>query len=68
MITLSNDGYIKRVPMKSYNRSNTNIEDIEYREGDFNTYLIGTNTKDTLMIFTDAWKYVSTKRRFSSGI
>jgi topoisomerase-4 subunit A len=54
MITLSNEGYIKRVPMKSYNRSNTNIEDIEYREGDFNTYLIQANTKDTLMIFTDA--------------
>ncbi len=53
MITLSNDGYIKRIPMKSYNRSNTNIEDIEYREGDFNTYLLQTNTKDTLMIFTD---------------
>lgn len=53
MITLSNDGYIKRVPMKSYNRSNTNIEDIEYREGDFNTQLLQTNTKDTLMIFTD---------------
>ena len=53
MITLSNEGYIKRVPMKSYNRSNTNIEDIEYREGDFNTYLLQANTKDTLMIFTD---------------
>jgi len=53
MITLSNEGYIKRVPMKSYNRSNINIEDIEYREGDFNTYLIQSNTKDTLMIFTD---------------
>lgn len=53
MVTLSNDGYIKRVPMKSYNRSNTNIEDIEYREGDFNTHLIDTNTKDTLMIFTE---------------
>jgi len=53
MITLSNDGYIKRVPMKSYNRSNSNIEDIEYREGDFNTYLIGTSTKETLMVFTD---------------
>jgi len=53
MITLSNDGYIKRVPMKSYNRSNTDIEDIEYREGDFNKNLIETNTKDTLMIFTD---------------
>ncbi len=53
MITLSNEGYIKRVPMKSYNRSNTNIEDIEYREGDFNTYLLQANTKETLMIFTD---------------
>jgi len=53
MITLSNDGYIKRIPMKSYNRSNINIEDIEYREGDFNTYLLQTNTKDTLMIFTE---------------
>ncbi|MBU3190768.1 DNA topoisomerase IV subunit A [Clostridium bowmanii] len=54
MITLSNEGYIKRVPMKSYNRANVNIDDIEYREGDFNTYLIAANTKDTLMIFTDA--------------
>ena len=54
MITLSNDGYIKRVPMKSYNRANVNIEDIEYREGDFNKYLIGTSTKDTIMVFTDA--------------
>jgi len=54
MITLSNEGYIKRVPMKSYNRSNINIEDIEYREGDFNTDLLQTNTKDTLLIFTDA--------------
>jgi len=53
MITLSNEGYIKRVPMKSYNRSNINIDDIEYREGDFNTYLLQTNTKDTLIIFTD---------------
>ncbi|MCB2356312.1 DNA topoisomerase IV subunit A [Clostridium estertheticum] len=53
MITLSNDGYIKRVPMKYYNRSNANTEGIEYREGDFNTELIGTNTKETLMIFTD---------------
>ncbi|MCB2308400.1 DNA topoisomerase IV subunit A [Clostridium estertheticum] len=53
MITLSNDGYIKRVPMKYYNRSNANICDIEYREGDFNTDSIGTNTKETLMIFTN---------------
>jgi topoisomerase-4 subunit A len=54
MITLSNEGYIKRIPMKSYTRANVNIDDIEYREGDFNTYLIGISTKDSLMIFTDA--------------
>jgi len=53
MVSMSNDGYIKRVPLKSYNRSNTNIEDIEYREGDFNKYLFQANTIDTIMFFTD---------------
>lgn len=53
VITLSNEGFIKRVPLKSYNRSNTNVEDIEYREGDYNKYLITSNTKNSLMLFTD---------------
>ncbi|MCY6356464.1 DNA topoisomerase IV subunit A [Clostridium sp. ZS2-4] len=53
VITISNEGYIKRISDKSYKRSNTNVEDIEYREGDFNRYLINSNTKDTLMVFTD---------------
>lgn len=53
VITLSNEGFIKTISQKSYKRSNTNVEDIEYREGDFNKYLIDANTKDTLMIFTD---------------
>ncbi|MEL7596929.1 MAG: DNA topoisomerase (ATP-hydrolyzing), partial [Clostridiaceae bacterium] len=53
VITMSNEGYIKRISDKSYKRSNTNVEDIEYREGDFNRYLINCNTKDTFMIFTD---------------
>ncbi|PRR79350.1 DNA gyrase subunit A [Clostridium liquoris] len=53
IITMSNEGFIKRVPLKSYNRSNINVEDIEYREGDFNRFLISSNTKDTLTLFTD---------------
>lgn len=53
MITMSNEGYIKRVPLKSYNRSNTNVDDIEYREGDVNRFLLQSNTLDTVMFFTD---------------
>jgi topoisomerase IV subunit A len=53
MVTLSNEGYIKRVPLKSYNRSNTDVADIEYREGDFSKYLFASNTKDTVLFFTD---------------
>lgn len=53
MITLSNDGFIKRIPLKSYNRLNSDLSDIEYREGDFGKYLIPSNTKDVLILFTD---------------
>lgn len=52
IVTMSNDGYIKRIPLKSYNRTSTNVEDIEYREGDFNRFLIQCNTKDSMIIFT----------------
>ena len=50
MVTVSNDGFIKRLPLKNYNRSNSNPEDIEYREGDSLKYLISANTKDTLYL------------------
>ena len=53
VITLSNDGFIKRVPLKSYNRSNYDKGDIEYREGDYLKELIQSNTKDNILIFTD---------------
>lgn len=53
MITVSNEGYIKRIPLKSYNRSSTDVTDIEYREGDFNRFLFQSNTKDTVLIFTN---------------
>ena len=61
MITISKDGFIKRIPLKNYNRSNSNPEDIEYREGDSLKYLINSNTKDTLIIFTDKGFMYQTK-------
>ena len=53
IITISNDGFIKRISQKTYNRSNTDVNDIEHREGDYNKYLFNSNTKDTIMLFTD---------------
>ena len=52
MITLSKDGFIKRIAEKTYSRSNSRDEDIEYREGDELKYLIKANTRDNLWIFT----------------
>lgn len=61
VITMSNEGFIKRVPLKTYNRSNAEISDIEYREGDFNKYIINSNTKDILMFFTNKGNMYQTK-------
>lgn len=54
VITMSKDGFIKRISQKTYQRSNTNIEDIEYRDGDMSKFLFNSNTKDIVMIFTSA--------------
>ncbi|SHI44616.1 DNA topoisomerase IV subunit A [Clostridium cavendishii DSM 21758] len=53
MVTVSNDGFVKRIPLKTYNRLNANADDIEYREGDYLKLLIKSNTKENLMIFTN---------------
>ncbi|WP_026881197.1 DNA topoisomerase IV subunit A [Clostridium akagii] len=52
VVTMSNEGFIKRISQKTYLRSNTNVEDIEYRDGDTNKYLFNSNTKDIVMFFT----------------
>ncbi len=52
VVTLSNEGFIKRVPLKSYNRSNAEPDSIEYREGDFAKYIFNSNTRDSIMLFT----------------
>lgn len=53
VVTMSKEGFIKRIPQKTYARSNTNVEDIEYREGDYNRFIFNSNTKHTIMIFTN---------------
>ncbi|KOF56421.1 MULTISPECIES: DNA topoisomerase IV subunit A [Clostridium] len=53
VVTMSNEGYIKRVSQKAYSRSNANTSDIEYREGDFNKYLFESNTVHNILFFTD---------------
>ncbi len=61
IVALSNDGFIKRMPLKNYNRSNSNPEDIDYREGDYLKYLINSNTKDTFIVFTNKGFMYQTK-------
>ncbi|WP_238918473.1 DNA topoisomerase IV subunit A [Clostridium sp. YIM B02555] len=61
VITVSKDGFVKRMPLKNYNRSSSNPEDIEYREGDCLSFLVNSNTKDTLVVFTDKGFMYQTK-------
>lgn len=53
VITLSNEGFIKRVPLKTYNRSNSEPDAIEYREGDYARFILQSNTRESLMLFTN---------------
>lgn len=61
MVTLSKDGFIKRLPLKTYNRSNANAEDIDYRDGDSLKFLVKSNTRDTLLVFTNKGTMYQTK-------
>ena len=53
MLTISKDGFIKRIPYKNYIRANAEPSEIEYREGDELRFLIQSNTTDNVLIFTD---------------
>ncbi|ASW43150.1 DNA topoisomerase IV subunit A [Clostridium isatidis] len=53
MITLSKEGFIKRISTKAYNRANSDAEAIEYREGDELRFLIESNTTHNLLLFTN---------------
>lgn len=53
MVTLSREGFMKKIPVKSYTRSTTDTEAIELREGDAIACVFKTNTFDEVLIFTN---------------
>lgn len=61
VITISKEGFSKRVSVKSYNRSNPQVEDIEYREGDCNKFLLEGSTKDNILVFTNKGNVYNTR-------
>lgn len=54
MVTLSQEGYIKRTSMMSYTRSGGEIESAGLKEGDYLRHLMEINTLDKLLLFTAA--------------
>jgi len=53
VVAISREGFIKRVPLKNYQRSSSENAAIEYREGDSLSVLLESNTRDMLYIFSD---------------
>ena len=56
MVALSNEGYIKRVSMKSYTSSNG--DETTLKPGDYLKYLFEVSTLDNLVIFTNLVQYL----------
>ena len=54
IVVVTNEGYIKRVSSRSYNKD----EDTLVKEGDYLTGLYKMNTLDTILIFTDLGNYL----------
>lgn len=53
VITISKEGFIKRLPLKNFQRVTSDPSSIDYREDDYLTVLLQSNTKETIYIFTD---------------
>ena len=56
MVALSNEGYIKRVSIKSYTSSNG--DETTLKPGDYLKYLFEVSTLDNLVIFTNLGQYL----------
>jgi topoisomerase IV subunit A len=52
LVTLSNEGYIKRTSMLSFTRSGGELDSTGVKEGDFVRHILEVNTLENLMIFT----------------
>jgi len=53
VVTFSNQQDIKRVPLKSFNRSQKDVLTVDTREKDFVKYVIETTTNSRLLFLTD---------------
>ena len=56
IVAVTKEGYVKRVPKRSYNSSND--EDITLKENDYLIGLYEMNTLDTLLVFTNQGNYL----------
>ena len=59
MVTITNSGYIKRIPIETYRaqrRGGKGLKGIETRDEDFVTNIFTANTHTTLLVFTDKGK------------
>lgn len=57
LVTLSQDGYIKRTSMLSYTRSGGELDSAGVKEGDVLRHLLEVNTIDSLLLFTRKGQY-----------
>ncbi|MFC5986037.1 DNA gyrase subunit A [Marinicrinis lubricantis] len=56
-VTFSNEGYIKRTSMLSFNRSGGELESTGVKEGDYVSGIWEVNTLDNLLLFTKNGQY-----------
>lgn len=56
LISITQRGYISRVPLSSVRRTATGSKSVQTREEDAVQYLFPANTRDTLLIFTNKGK------------
>lgn len=57
IVTLSEDQYIKRTSMRSFNSSGASIETCGVKEGDRIRFFLKTNSIHQLLLFTDTGEY-----------
>ena len=56
LVSVTQRGYISRVPLSSVRRTSTGSKSVQTREEDAVQYLIPANTRDTLLLFTNRGK------------
>lgn len=59
LVTISEEGYIKRTSQLSFTRSGGDLESTGVKEGDYIRHLLEVNTLDSLLVFTDKGQYFS---------